>query len=176
MEFVTNWEGLKKLEIKELRVQNCEFRIRSSELRYQSYDAKDGLSYDQWEQEVPNVINNSPLWDSVFYRKALYLYDQTWDDCRVLMKDVRGKAVASQLIRSVGSISANIEEGYSRGFGKDYARFLRIALGEDRESQGWYYRVRHLLPKESITDRMELLDEIIRLLVSVIKTQQSPVR
>jgi four helix bundle protein len=33
------------------------------------------------------------------------------------MKDIRGRAIAEQLIRSVGSICANIEEGYGRGFG-----------------------------------------------------------
>ena len=145
-------------------------------MKVQSSEEKDGLSYDQWEQEVPHVISDNPLWDSVFYRKALYIFDLAWDDCQVLMNDTRGKAVAGQLIRSVGSISANIEEGYSRGFGKDYTRFLRIALGEARESQGWYYRGRRLLSEETIADRLNLLDEVIRLLVTVIKSQQTPTR
>jgi four helix bundle protein len=131
-------------------------------LWYQSSEEKDGLSYDQWEQDVPLVISDSPLGILFFYRKALYLYDLAWDDCQGLMRDIRGKAVASQLIRSIGSISANMEEGYSRGFERDYARFLRIALGEARESQGWYYRGRRLLTEETIADRLKLLDEVIR--------------
>ena len=35
--------------------------------------------------------------------------------------------MARQLVNSANSISANSEEGYGRGYGKDYARFLRIA-------------------------------------------------
>lgn len=45
------------------------------------------------------------------YIKACELWDLCWDDCGVLAGDFRGLAVAKQLIRSVGSISANMEEG-----------------------------------------------------------------
>lgn len=44
-----------------------------------------------------------------FYNKSMEIYDLCWDDCEILMKDFRGKEVASQLIRSVGSVAANIE-------------------------------------------------------------------
>ncbi|MBN1318048.1 MAG: four helix bundle protein [Anaerolineales bacterium] len=41
-----------------------------------------------------------------------------------------GKPISNQLIRSVGSISANIEERYGRGFyGRERTQLLRIALG-----------------------------------------------
>lgn len=81
------------------------------------------------------------------------------------MKDVRGKAISEQIIRSAGSISANIEEGFGRGFGADFAYFLRVALGSARETRGWYYRARRLLPAEVLQHRLQLLDEIIAVLV-----------
>ncbi|MBN1935142.1 MAG: four helix bundle protein [Anaerolineae bacterium] len=56
-----------------------------------------------------------------------------------------GRPVAQQLVRSRGSISANIEEGYGRGFSKDRDYFLRVALGSARESKGWYYRAKSLI-------------------------------
>ncbi|PKO21933.1 MAG: hypothetical protein CVU38_12090 [Chloroflexi bacterium HGW-Chloroflexi-1] len=72
-----------------------------------------------------------------------------------------------------GSISANIEEGYGRGFGKDRDHFLRYSAGSARETKGWYYRSRHLLSPEVIQHRMALCDDIISLLVTELKHQRA---
>jgi four helix bundle protein len=48
----------------------------------------------------------------------------------------------AQLRQICGKYAANIEEGYGRGFGRDDARFLIIALGSARETRGWYLRAR----------------------------------
>lgn len=88
-----------------------------------------------------------------------------------MFKDRRGETVAKQLIRCVGSISANIEEGYGRGYGKDYAYRLRIALGEAREAQGWYWRAHKLIPEPVLDHRLQLLNEISAMLVPVINKQ-----
>jgi len=125
-------------------------------------------SFEEWMSEVPDAIRNSPVWKSIAYQKALYLYDLVWEDCAILMKDVRGEAVVMQIIRSAGSISANMEEGYGRGLGRDYVRILRIALGEARETQGWYFRGRRPLPAEVVKHRIALANEVIALLVTAI--------
>jgi four helix bundle protein len=129
--------------------------------------------FEEWEKSVPERIKNNHLWNSVFYRKALFLYDLCWFDCELLMHDMRGRAVAEQIIRSAGSISANMEEGYGRGFGRDYARFLKFAIGSARETQGWYTRARHLLRDETVEHRLQLCDEIISLLIPTINQQQN---
>jgi four helix bundle protein len=109
--------------------------------------------------------------DSIgFYNKSLELWDKCWSDCDVLANDFRGKEVAKQLIRSVSSISANIEEGYGRGYGKEYPQFLRISRGSARESKGWYLRSKFLLSKEIIAERVALLDEIIAMLTKSVQT------
>src|SRR5436190_13562828 len=108
-----------------------------------------------------------------FYKKSLELWDDFWTDSEILLKDIRGKEVARQLTRSVGSISANIEEGYGRGYGKEYPHFLRISRGSARETRGWYKRAKFLLPKDIITARDAELSEIIAMLTKSILTLQN---
>ena len=129
-------------------------------------------SYQDWGVEVPATIQKSPVWKATAYRKALFLYDLVWEDCEILFKDVRGHTIAKQVIRSAGSISANMEEGYGHGLGPDYARILGIALGKARESQGWYFRGRKLLPAKVLEHRLALADEVIALLVTMIDQQR----
>jgi len=130
-------------------------------------------SYNEWLKSVPANIVGDSLWHFETYRKALYLSDLAWSDCGQLISDVRGKGIAWQLLDSAGSVAANIEEGYGRGFGKDYARFLRISLGSARETRGWYFRARHLLDPALMQERMALLDQIISGLVTTANRQRS---
>lgn|SRR5574341_236764 len=129
-------------------------------------------SFEAWQKTIPERIHNGPLWVYAAYPKALFLYELVWFDREQSMKDLRGRAIAEQIIRSAGSISANVEEGYGRGLGRDYARFLGFALGSARETQGWYLRARNLLSAEVIEHRLALLDEIIALLVTTISNQK----
>jgi four helix bundle protein len=129
-------------------------------------------SFEDWVTQVPESLKRDPLWNFQVYPKALYLYDLVWEDCDHLLKDPRGRAVAQQLIRSAGSIGANIEEGYGRGYGKEYSYFLRVSMGSARESRGWYYRSRRLLPTDVMKHRMALLDEIIALIAPNIQRQR----
>jgi len=121
---------------------------------------------------VPEVIKADPVWGFYAYRKSLFLYDLAWEDCEKLMRDLRGRAVAQQLIRSAGSICANVEEGYGRGFGKDRNYFLRVSTGSARETRGWYYRARRLLSPAVLEHRLNLVSEIIALLVTEHKLQR----
>src|SRR6185436_11185594 len=80
--------------------------------------------------------------------------------------------LSDQLYRAVGSVSANIGEGYSRGTGKDRSRFYSYALGSGREGRDWYYKGRHVLG-ESVTDhRLDLMTQIIRILLVMIPDQR----
>ena len=130
-------------------------------------------SYEEWMEQVHRVIKEAPLWSFVTYRKALFMADLAWFDAEKLLAVPQGKEVAWQLVDAAGSVPANIEEGYGRGFGKDYSRFLRIALGSAREAQGWYYRGRHVFSTEVIDHRLLLLDEIISGLVTTSQQQRN---
>jgi len=131
------------------------------------------MNFEEWKDGVPERIKAEPEWRFYAYPKALFLYDLVWEDCGKLMRDLRGKAVAQQIVRSAGSISANIEEGYGRGIGtKSYLYFLRVAIGSARETKGWYFRARHLLSADVLEHRLALLDEIISLLATEMTRHQ----
>lgn len=126
-------------------------------------------SYEAWQHQVPTAITSEKLWQFFGYRKALFLYDICWRDCENLLAHPIGKAIAQQMIRSAGSISANIEEGRGRKSPKEYRYFLHIALGSARETKGWYYRAQRLLNEETLNHRLALLSEIIALLITEIQ-------
>ncbi|WP_420628299.1 four helix bundle protein [Candidatus Leptofilum sp.] len=135
-------------------------------------DKVDWKRYEEWLEVLPNCIKEDPLWRLEAYRKSLFLSDLAWLDCEKLQGNRLGQARLSQLLRSSGSISANVEEGYGRGFGKDYARFLRIAIGSARETRGWYWRSRQALEAEVVNHRMNLATEIIRMLTIIAEQQR----
>ena len=80
--------------------------------------------------------------------------------------------LSDQLYRALGSVSANIAEGYSRGTGRDRARFYGYALGSARESRDWYYKACHILDGSVVEHRLSLQTQIIRLLLKMVPDQR----
>lgn len=131
------------------------------------------IKYDDWVKKVPTSIQEDSLWKMKVYQLSLFLGDIGWDDISTLYKDGRTKSLSNQLYRAVGSISANVAEGYSRGTGKDRARFYEYSLGSAREARDWYYKGRHLLGNEIINHRFLILTEIIKLLLTMVPEQRN---
>jgi four helix bundle protein len=130
------------------------------------------MNYVEWLKSVPVEITEDPLWKVEAYRLALFAADLAWHDVTKLIKDKRTIDLSGQLYSAVGSIGANISEGYSRGSGRDRARFYEYALGSARESRGWYYNGRHVLGQAVADHRMQLLTQIIRLLLTMVPDQR----
>jgi four helix bundle protein len=130
------------------------------------------LKYSEWEKTIPEEIRADLLWKITAYRLALFLTDMGWRDVTRLMQDKRTIKLAEQLYDSLGSVSANIAEGYSRGTGRDRARFYEYALGSARESRDWYFKGRHLLGDEVFQHRIKLLTRVILLLLTMVPQQR----
>jgi four helix bundle protein len=130
------------------------------------------MDYAAWEHSVPDTITKDPLWRVEAYRLALFAAYLGWYDVTKLMSDRRTLGLADQLYRALSGISSQIAEGYSRGTGRDRARFYEYALGSARESRNWYYNGRHVLGEEVIAHRLNLLTQITRLLLVMIPDQR----
>lgn len=111
--------------------------------------------------------------DFGIYKLASQLFDDFWADSEIVGKDYRGHELVKQQIRSLDSVCANVEEGYGRGFNKEMPQHLKIARGEARESKGRYKRMKFLLPIETITKRVAILDQIIGGLTNTIISIES---
>ena len=130
------------------------------------------MRYTEWESTVPADLTADSLWQRQDYRLSLYAADLGWDDIR-LLTGVRATAdVASQLGRALGSISANIAEGYARSSGNDRARFYEYALGSARESRDWYHKSRHVLGAPVVRHRLKVLTSVVRLLTYAIPRER----
>jgi four helix bundle protein len=121
-----------------------------------------------WEKTVPVEIRDDALWNQEAYRLALFAADLGWHDATKLFRDGRTLKLAAQLFDAVGSVGANISEGYSRGHQKDRARFYEYALGSARESRTWYFDGRHVLGESVAHHRIRLHTQIIRLLLTML--------
>jgi four helix bundle protein len=129
------------------------------------------MKYEEWEKTVPKEIRNDSLWKMKAYRVSLYAANLGWIDAKSI-SDRRFFEVSDQLLRSIGSISANIAEGYSRSTGKDRARFYEYALGSARESRDWYLKAKYILGDVTVNHRIILITEIIRLLLTTVPQQR----
>jgi len=130
------------------------------------------MTYDEWEKQVPDYLKSDSLWKLGAYRLSVFVKDLSWHDLTALSKDKRTRSCVDQLARSIGSISANLSEGYSRTTGKERARFYEFSLGSARESRDWYYQGKHVLGQKVSDHRGDLLTRIIKLMLTMIPNQR----
>ena len=131
------------------------------------------VNFNEWLKTMPELFTADALWKMVVYRYAMFLGDLAWHDATKLMSDRRTIGLSEQLYEAVGSVGANISEGYSRSSGKDRARFYEYELGSAREGRGWYYDGRYVLSDEVAHHRMQFLTQVIRLLLTITPEERS---
>lgn len=130
------------------------------------------MNYQEWEASISEAIKADALWKMSVYRYALFIGDLGWYDVTKLQQDHRTYGLSDQLYRSLGSISANVAEGYSRGSNKERAHFYEYSLGSARESRDWYHKGFHVLGEKIVEHRINLLVHIIRLLLTMTPQQR----
>jgi four helix bundle protein len=129
-------------------------------------------SFDEWEDEAADTRRGDPLWRMTAYRLAAYAVEVGWEDARVLHRNPITRSIATQLYRALGSVAANLAEGYSRSSGADRVRIFEYALGSARECREWYLAGKPVLDPTVLATRLRTLDSICRLLLAAIPTER----
>jgi four helix bundle protein len=124
---------------------------------------------------APAEGSRDPLRRMRVYLLADELMPDAWDDAKTLALEPLMQETARQLYASVGSIAANISEGYSRSSGRDRARLFEIALGSVRDSTSWYRAAAPVLSSIVVADRLNRLEEMRRMLLAIIPRERGRV-
>jgi four helix bundle protein len=85
------------------------------------------------------------------------------------VEDIKGNAgsiVRTQLIRSMLSVGSNIAEGSAKRSDREFARFVRIALGSATESENHFLVLKDLLliSQETFDTLAKKLEEVCKML------------
>ena len=122
--------------------------------------------------DIPDDDSRDPIARMRVYQLSRKLRAVCLDDAEVIRSNPMTEEIAGQLYTAVGSIPANLVEGYSRSSGRDRARIFEYALGSARESIEWYDASGHLLDQELLQDRKGVLSEISRMLLAIIPRER----
>jgi four helix bundle protein len=129
-------------------------------------------SFEQWAASMPPHITGDPIWRMSVFRLASYCLVAGWSDVLALSRYGPTRLIAPQLYKALGSIPANIAEGYSRSSGKDRCRIYEYGLGSTRESTVWYSAATPVLGKEVVQARQEMLQDVVRRMLVVIPDER----
>lgn len=112
--------------------------------------------------------------DFKVWQKAHTLFLNLLEDVEGFPQRRAAAILTDQTLRSCGSISANIAEGFNRST-KKFLSALDIAVGETNETENWLYKIRvaRFLPSTTAQERIEQTKEVGRMLNGLIRSLDS---
>ncbi|MGB6296492.1 MAG: four helix bundle protein [Rivularia sp. (in: cyanobacteria)] len=103
-----------------------------------------------------------------FALEIIHLYTQ--------LQQHKEYVISNQLLKSGTSIGANVEEASGGQSRKDFLAKMYIAYKEARETKYWLRLLKHSnLVKIDVTQELIYIDEIIRILSSIVKTTEQSI-
>lgn len=104
----------------------------------------------------------------IVWQKSIELVKETYLSTEKLPKN-EAYGLVSQMRRAAVSIPSNIAEGKKRKTRKDFLQFLRIADGSAAELETQLIIVRALYSNTDFIKVMSLLEEVQKMLITMIK-------
>ena len=99
----------------------------------------------------------------------LYLYSEKFPT------KAGARTITDQILRSCGSISANIAEGFYTRTTKHYIHYLDTALNSAAETENWLYKIQGcgLISQEKLKPLMTICTEIEKMLQTMIRNLEN---
>ena len=89
------------------------------------------------------------------------------------MMEQKEYVLSKQILRSGTSIGANVEEATAAISKRDFAHKMSISSKEARETKYWLRLIQHSqIVKVDVSDMLNQIEELIRVLTSIVKTSQ----
>ena len=91
---------------------------------------------------------------------------------RRLPNDKPAWIISDQLLRACFAVGANITEGFGKFKGKEYSRYIKIALGSANEVEYWLEMIIDIYPNtaELVNIVLDKNKETIKMLLSTLKS------
>jgi four helix bundle protein len=114
--------------------------------------------------------------DLMVWQRSHQLFIDVVRDFESFKKDVALKI--DQIIRSIGSISSNIAEGFNSKTTRQYLSFLDIARRSAAESENWFYKLRDIghLERDKAETRINECVEINKMLYGLMNSLKKKMR
>jgi four helix bundle protein len=105
------------------------------------------------------------------------LFLDALSDIKRFPKDIGGKVVADQLIRSLGSIGV-IAEGFNSNTTKQYISYLNIARNSSAEAENWFYKIRdtNWQDRNLAEERIKVCNDLCKMFYSMINHLERRIR
>jgi len=128
--------------------------------------------------DTPRKAKVDRFTDLEVWRRSHELFLAVLNDLESLTHSRAANVLIEQTLRAIGSIGANLAEGFNRSRAK-YLNSIDIALGEANEAENWLYKVRdgRFLPPDQANQRIAELIQIQKMLAALSRSiSRSPDR
>lgn len=110
--------------------------------------------------------------DLIVWARSHQLFLDVVKDIDFFPKNAVSRVIIGQIVRSVGSISSNIAEGFNSMTTKQYLSFIDIARRSSAESENWLYKLKDIgyLGQDTADKRINECTELNKMLYGLMNS------
>lgn len=110
--------------------------------------------------------------DLIVWIRSHQLFLDVVKDIEIFPKNIVSRVIIDQIVRSVGSISSNIAEGFNSMTTRQYLSFIDIARRSSAESENWFYKLKDIgyLGQDTADKRINECTELNKMLYGLMNS------